>query len=172
MPLDLPCNDDRELRELMLDEVEYDVMRDNLYTSRKFNDLGNELYLPLLVDAIESGDDSSLAQALWDSACFEGDATRHDATVAAQDEMNRFCMRAISRKALDFGETQVEIYRARPSQNPRPESQQLVGTRVNAKKVLDGLRRNDRDHPVEGLGEPNSGLSVRLVKELSTMRGS
>jgi hypothetical protein len=169
MPLDLPCNDDRELRELMLDEVEYDVMRDSLYTSRNFNDLGDELYLPLLVDAIESGDDSSLAQALWDSGCFEDNATRHDATVAAQDEMNRFCIRAVCRKAMDLGEAEVEIYRARPSQNPRPESQQLVGTRVDAKKVLDGLRTNDRDHPVEGLGEPNSGLSVRLVKELSKM---
>ena len=58
----------------------------------------------------------------------------------------------------------VEVYRARLSLEPRPESTELEGHRLGAREVLDQLRGLTIGEPmIPRLCRVNSGLSIRLV---------
>ena len=46
---------------------------------------------------------------------------------------------------------------------PRPESERLVGIRLDPQVVLDDLRVTKGVEPSTGLALPNSGLTVRLL---------
>jgi hypothetical protein len=85
------------------------------------------------------------------------------ARTIAEEEFNRFYMRAVCRLALEEGVHDVEVYRARASRHPRPESEELIGKRLNAQALLDDLReRTGTDTLLRVPPGPNSGLSVRL----------
>jgi hypothetical protein len=86
------------------------------------------------------------------------------ARMLTEGDFNRYYMRGLSRRAIDEGRQVVEVYRARLSLEPRPESAQLEGNRLPANDVLEYLRgQRATDAGVTPLGRPNSGLSVRLV---------
>jgi hypothetical protein len=58
----------------------------------------------------------------------------------------------------------LKVYRARYSENPRYESEQKIGSFVDAEKLLADLRNNIGIDTHLGVpGGPNSGLSVELV---------
>ena len=81
----------------------------------------------------------------------------------AEGEFNRLYARGVCRRAIAQGIEEVTIYRAKDVSNPRPESEMKIGTRVNAKLLLEDLRTHQGVDPALGLpGGPNSGLSVRL----------
>jgi uncharacterized protein YabN with tetrapyrrole methylase and pyrophosphatase domain len=86
------------------------------------------------------------------------------ARLLAEGDFNRYYMRGVALRAIDEGRQIVEVYRARLSLEPRPDSAEAEGQRLPAKEVLDYLRGTVNDAP-QGvrLGRPNSGLSVRLV---------
>ena len=76
----------------------------------------------------------------------------------------RYYMRGVSLRAIEEGRQILEVYRARLSLEPRPESAELEGTRIPAAELLDHLRGPlSADPHVAPLGRTNSGLSVRLV---------
>jgi hypothetical protein len=82
----------------------------------------------------------------------------------AEGEFNRYYMRGLALRAIEEGRQVVEVYRARLSLEPRPESVELEGQRLPAREVADYLRgTTGTDSPAAALGRPNSGLSVRLV---------
>jgi hypothetical protein len=58
----------------------------------------------------------------------------------------------------------IEVYRARLSLEPRPESEQIEGQHLPAREILEYLRggRTSAPGPMR-LARPNSGLSIRLV---------
>jgi hypothetical protein len=58
----------------------------------------------------------------------------------------------------------VEVYRAKPVQDPRPRSRQIIGTRIDAQRLLGDLRAHPGgiDSALGVPAGPNSGLSVRL----------
>ena len=86
------------------------------------------------------------------------------ARMVAEGDFNRYYMRGVSLRAIDEDRQVVEVYRARLSLEPRPESAELEGRRLPARAVLDQLRGLASDEPAAApLGRPNSGLSVRLV---------
>ena len=86
------------------------------------------------------------------------------ARMVAEGDFNRYYMRGVCLRAIEEGRQVVEVYRARLSLEPRPESAELEGQRLPARAVLDWLRGQPSDDPaVTPLGRPNSGLSVRLV---------
>jgi hypothetical protein len=86
------------------------------------------------------------------------------ARLLAEGDFNRYYMRGVALRAIEEGRQILEVYRARLSLEPRPESAQLEGTRVHAAEVLDHLRGPmSADPSVGALGRTNSGLSVRLV---------
>jgi hypothetical protein len=73
-------------------------------------------------------------------------------------------MRGVAERAIAEGRQVVEVYRARLSLSPRPESAGLEGNRLPAREVLDHLTGDfDPDRATAALGRSNSGLSIRLV---------
>jgi hypothetical protein len=86
------------------------------------------------------------------------------ARMVAEGDFNRYYMRGVCLRAIDEQRQVVEVYRARLSLEPRPESAELEGRRLPARALLDWLRGGSSDDPAAtALGRPNSGLSVRLV---------
>ena len=72
-------------------------------------------------------------------------------------------MRAICRIALSQGIEEVEIYRAKQSREPRSSSQVQIGSKIDARELLDELRNTSEFGSKSFLiGLPNSGLSVKL----------
>lgn len=82
----------------------------------------------------------------------------------AEGDFNRYYMRGVALRAIDENRQVVEVYRARLSVEPRPESAELEGKRLDAAAVLAYLRGEESSDPsVTALGRPGSGMSVRLV---------
>lgn len=166
-------NLDARTRRYMLEEVDRDVAAGTLYIGRLLNDSGKRDYPGLLKTAIESGNDATLAEALRIGGRFRPAERRRDgsepttrsnaAEMLAEGEFNRFYIRGVCRRAIDDGISEIEVYRARYSENPRDESAHLVGKRYVPADVLDDLRANPGRAPKLGVPPgPNSGLSVRL----------
>jgi hypothetical protein len=172
-------NLDDRTRGLMLDEVEYDIANNQLHISPFLSGQGQRDYANLLRDAIQNGNDETLAQSLREhrrivrtqprrlpkAGGYSIAATPENAAeVLAESEFNRYYIRALARRAIEDGISELVIYRAKPVQNPRPESEARVETSLSPQELLEDLRSHPGDEP-PGLGVPsgpNSGLSVRL----------
>lgn len=82
----------------------------------------------------------------------------------AEGDFNRYYMRGVALRAMDEEREVVEVYRARLSLEPRPESEEIEGQTLPARDVLDYLRgKRSMDPTTLRLARPNSGLSIRLV---------
>lgn len=177
MALYLENLDDRT-RGLMLDEMEYDIANNQLHISPFLSGQGQRDYANLLREAIQSGNDETLAQSLREHRRILRTLPRRNpkggysisttpenaAQVLAESEFNRYYIRALARRAIEDGIPELVIYRAKPVANPRPESEARVETTLPAQELLDDLRSHPGDEP-PSLGVPsgpNSGLSVRL----------
>lgn len=168
---------DDATRQHMLAELERDLKTDNLYLGKYLSAAGETEYPKLLREAIESGTDDSLAAALTAPGLFKSHYEKkkpsggftnakvpHTANrTLAEGEFNRFYLRGICLRALAEGTNSIEIYRARASSNPRTESEEMIGTRLNATVLLNDLRVNTGVDLALGLPPgPNSGLSGRV----------
>jgi hypothetical protein len=177
MALYLENLDDRT-RQLMLEEMEYDVANNQLHISPFLSGQGQRDYANLLREAIQSGNDETLAENLREHRRILKTLPRRNpkggysisaipenaAQVLAESEFNRYYIRALALRALEEGITELVIYRAKPVSNPRPESEARIETTLSAQELLDDLRSHPGDEPPT-LGVPsgpNSGLSVRL----------
>ena len=171
MPMDF-ANLDAATRGFMMKEVGLDIARNKLYLSGRLNVLGRDEYPNLLRMAIKAYDDAWLADQLRERRSLasigdrKGQPVRIPVTAAdtlAESEFNRFYIRGLSARAAHEGIEDVEIYRAKTVAQPRPESVQLIGRRINAVELLTALRNAPGSRPALGLAlRPNSGLSVRL----------
>jgi len=168
-------NLDEKTRKFMLNELEQDVASNKLYLSPRLNDAGRRNYENLLRSAIQKGDDVSLANSLAgmfkdyeQRAKKSGGYTTAKVPITASEtlaegEFNRFYCRGVCRRAQEEGLDEVEVYRAKAVQNPRPESQVLVGSKIKADRLLHDLRTNiGVDTALRVPAGPNSGLSIRL----------
>jgi hypothetical protein len=89
------------------------------------------------------------------------------AETLAEGEFNRFYVRALCRRQMS-GDGQLVVHRAKQVQNPRPESEALIGTSPNAGKLLDDLRNNPGVEPALGVPKgPNSGCPYRSSRPSS-----
>jgi hypothetical protein len=177
MPL-LYQNLDPTTRRYAVEELDRDVGAQALMTSDRLRPGSAEEYRKLLRDALAYYDDQWLEDRLRPLlVSFElrrtpsgGQTTArvpdNAARLMAEGEFNRYYMRGLSRRALAEGLGELEVYRARLSEQPRAESARLEGERVRAVELLADLRagggEEDHDGPPLPLGRPNSGLSVRL----------
>ena len=171
-------NLDERTRQLMLEEMQYDIDNHQLHISPFLSGQGQRDYENLLRDALQSGTDETLAQNLREhrrilrtlprrnpSGGYSITATAENAAqVLAESEFNRYYIRALARRAIDDGIPELVIYRAKPVANPRPESEARIETAVPAQELLEDLRSHPGDErPALGVPSgPNSGLSVRL----------
>ena len=172
-------NLDERTRQLMLDEMEYDIAHNQLHISPFLSGQGQHDYANLLREAIQSGTDESLAENLRahrrilrtlprrqpKSGGYSIAATPENAAeVLAESEFNRYYIRGLARRAMEDGISELVIYRAKPARNPRPESEARVETSLSPQEILEDLRSHPGDEPPR-LGVPsgpNSGLSGRL----------
>jgi hypothetical protein len=171
-------NLDDRTRQLMLEEVEYDVANNQLHISPFLSGQGQRDYTNLLRESIQTGNDETLAQNLREhrrilrtlprrnpKGGYSISATPENAAqVLAESEFNRYYIRALARRAMEDGISELVIYRAKPVNNPRPDSEARVETTLPPADLLEDLRSHPGDEPPT-LGVPsgpNSGLSVRL----------
>jgi hypothetical protein len=171
-------NLDERTRELMLEELDYDEERNQLHISPYLSNQGVYDYPALLRRALTEGDPESLAAALSEQRRIARTSDRRKpsggytivtipenaAEMIANDAYNRYYIRAVARRALEEGKQQVVVYRARPVDTPREESEERLETTVDAAALLEDLRRNTgADRPEMGIPSgPNSGISVYL----------
>ena len=170
-------NLDSTTRNFMEKEFESDVKEQKVYLSNRLTDSGKDRYLELLREAIKNSDSSSLVSNLQSENLFrdqeeytkrsgERGIRRVPVTTPqtlGEGEFNRYYIRGLCQRAISEDRQDVEIYRAKEVNNPRAESEEMVGTRLNAKKLLEDLRQNIGVDPCLGLPPgPNSGLSVKF----------
>jgi hypothetical protein len=170
-------NLDARTRQLMLDEMELDISQNKLTISPYLSGQGVRDYPPLLRQAIESGNDDGLAAALRQQRRLLRSYTRrtpghgfatvsvpHNAAeVVAESEFNRYYIRALALRAIENGVHELVVVRARPVEQPRPQSEALVETTLDPAEILEDLRSHPGESPRLGVpAGPGSGLSVRL----------
>jgi hypothetical protein len=177
MALYLENLDDRT-RQLMLDELEYDLAHHQLHISPFLSGQGQQDYAHLIREAIQNGTDQTLAEELKAHRRINRTQPRRQpkggysiastpenaAEILAESEFNRYYIRGVACRAIEDGIPELVIYRAKPAKNPRPESEARVETTISPQDLLDDLRAHPGDEPPT-LGVPacpNSGLSVRL----------
>lgn len=168
---------DAQTRELMLEELEYDLDRNQLHISPYLSGQGVHDFARLLREAMDNGDEATLAEALGQMRRIARTAHRrlpdggynivtvpyNAAEMIADDAFNRYYIRAVCRRALAEGEDEVVVYRARPVGRPRPRSEELLETAVNPAELLEDLRQHSGEKSELGIpGGPNSGISVYL----------
>jgi hypothetical protein len=162
-----------EVRKLMKEEVEFDLKRDGLAKSKRFNDEGNSRYSKILFKNIENGDEETLGSELLGlfktkeiSRDKKGNAIEKDVPsdankVIASTEFNRFYMRALCVFALKNSKD-LEVYRAKDSVVHRSGSDSLEGAKIeDVQEALSVLRDNKEYYNF--IAKPNSGLSLKLV---------
>lgn len=168
---------DERVRALMLEEVALDEANHTLHISPYLSGQGIHDYPQLLKEAIRHGNEETLAEQLSQQRRTSRTAHRRStaggytivtvprnaAETIANDAFNRYYIRALCRVALEDGIEALIIYRAKPVEVPRPESEELVETAVDPVSLLHDLRSHTGEEPGLGVpGGPNSGLSVRL----------
>lgn len=167
------------IRLLMVEELDLDISRNKLYQGKRLTTFGLQGWASALRIAFEAGNDTTLESWLSQPGRLETTEqyTRDGITRSrkvpvtaartfAEGEFNRFYIRAVCRQAMNQRTGVVTAYRARYSENPRPESIAIEGRQFNAESVLMDLRENTSVDGVNtALGMPsgpNSGMSVRL----------
>jgi hypothetical protein len=168
-----------DVRSNMLSEVERDVAEGTLYISARLNERGQEGYLALLREAIQSHDDSWLATNLRAQGYFNATYIRRKPSggytqaampndaheTLAEGEFNRFYIRGLCLYAIQQGVSELEVYRAKAVARPRWESESRIGARVNPETLLNDVRTHPGVDTALGLpAGPNSGLSVRIPR--------
>lgn len=163
-------------KEKMIDEFTEDIKAGNLYLSKRFTPNGGAYYQKIMPNHIQNGSDDSLAEDLKSNNSF---LTHEDRKTAkgvskvkvpetasqtfAEGEFNRFYIRGLCLRAISEGK-KIIIYRGRFSENPRSESEALIGMEVDPSNLLNDLRANTGVDTALGLPPgPNSGLTVELA---------
>lgn len=172
MPFDFK-NLDARTRKYMLEELESDISAGTLYSSNRFSEAGDKAYPDLMREAIQNGDDASLAQALSASEYWKAEEprTKPKITMAdtpvtraetfAEGQFNRYYTRGLCLRAIDDKVNALIIYRAKAVDKPRPDSEDTIGSQLDPQELLDGQRARVTDaHKLAW--KPNSGLSVHL----------
>lgn len=168
-------NLDPTTRRYALAELERDLESGTFRAPERLRPTAAAEYQRLLSEAIRYYDDLWLEERVGELLVdFEvrrtpsgGQTTaklpRMAARMLAEGGFNHYYMRGVCLRAIEEGRQVVEVYRARLSLEPRPESAELEGRRLPARELLDHLRGVAELPAAAPLGQPNSGLSVRLV---------
>lgn len=171
-----PDLDDR-VRELMLEEINADEKAGALYFSGKLSSAGRRDYPAHLREAARAGTEVTLADRLRQPGQLNPRQApqQRGRTVSvpkmpenaeetlAEGEFNRFYIRALCLRALETGRDTVIVHRAKVVAEPRPGSEERVGTEIQARALLEDLRESIGKTPRFKLPEAGSGLSVRLA---------
>ena len=175
MALHLPHLDEAT-RKHILAEIESDIENGSLYISPRLTEECSVLYAGILKDAAMSGNEETLAAELSKTGrlkTHEPRKTKNGTTMVkvpvtahqtlGEGEFNRFYMRGLCARAKKEGHSHVLVYRAKHVENPRAESEVLIGTTLEVDALLSDLRTHIGTDTALGLPPgPNSGLCIRL----------
>ena len=146
---------DDKTRTFMLAAIEDADRIGNIYYSTRFNDTGRREWLWLLKQAAREHDAQWLADQVENNHLMrelEGGRSPQGsylvkhipqeaaAQTLAEGQFNRFYMLGLCRRARAEGVTHLEVYRARETSSPRPESQAMIGKLISVAEVEDQLR--------------------------------
>ena len=174
MPLNYR-NLDQRTRALAATELASDIAAKAIYMSPRLSAKGAGSWPSLLSEAIAFHDDTWLANEVRHGGLMNTHEERRKpkggTTVAqvpatapdtlAEGEFNRYYVRGLCLRAIEDKLPHVEVYRARHSENPRPESQVLIGKHFSPDALLNDIRTSPGVEPALGVQPgPNSGLSV------------
>lgn len=168
-------NLNEQTRLAMISEVKTDIDRKTIYYSKRFTKYGRIKYLALLLDAVKSGNEQTLAKSIKFNYCFvetekregksgviQANIPKNANQVFAESEFNRFYIRALAKIAISTNRS-LTVYRAKQSKMPRSESETQIGKTIDSVNLLYDLRNNIGTDTALGLPAGlNSGLSVRL----------
>jgi hypothetical protein len=168
---------DETTRRYMLEELSLDIKENLVNYSSYFNEAGKTIWLEKFSEAIQKYDDDWLALQLKQNGCFldkksfttkSGRISSRSvpytaAETFAEGEFNRLYMRAICSQALK-GAGKVVVYRGKSVDNPRQDSESKIGNEISANELLVDLRTSPGRGTRLGIGEANSGLSVKLIR--------
>jgi hypothetical protein len=162
---------DNVTRSYMLAEFDSDVSDGTLYESAVVRASRTADYVDAQRRALESGDPETLAVDIATSGMLESvqaNGNRVNAEAASKrlsaGQYGAYYARAVSARAVDEG-TQVVVYRARESSNPRPGSDAKVGMVLSPVELLADLRSNSSSPAgFSVLPEVNSGITVQLIQ--------
>jgi hypothetical protein len=167
---------DAMTRQKMVEEFNHDLQNNNLYLSKRFTLDGKAYYPQKLPQHLQDGNDDSLAIDLMNANCFLTHEDRQTvkgiikvkvpetaSQTFSEGEFNRYYIRGVCLRAISEGK-KILIYRGRNSENPRKESEAMIGTFLDPASLLIDLRNNIGVDTVLGLPPgPNSGLTTELV---------
>lgn len=174
MPLNYR-NLDQRTRSLAIQELASDCAGKSIYICPRLTQLGVQSWPSLLEKALTSHDDEWLANSIRQNGILNSHEQRKKpnggfttakvpvtaAQTLSEGEFNRYYVRGLCLRAIEDNLAHVEVYRARHSDNPRPESQAIIGKRFNPSTLLNDLRNSPGVEPTLGVPPgPNSGLSV------------
>jgi tRNA splicing endonuclease len=170
---------DESVRSCMVQELDADLQAGRLYASPRLNDTGKQKWPVILREALLQHDDVWLADALRSAELLNSSVPRHNrdgsvsmtrmpdnaADTLAEGEFNRFYARGLCVQVLASRGAEVEVYRGKDVQSPRPESEVMIGKRLPATQLLDDLRQSiGVDTAMRLPPGPNSGLTVRRIQ--------
>ena len=169
-------NLDPATRRFAIAELDSDLESGAFHASERLRPTAIADYQHLLREAVRYYDDLWLEQHAADLLVEVESRTSRAGTqttarvpemaarMLAEGDFNRYYMRGVALRALEEDRRVVEVYRARLSLDPRPESAEVEGQRLPAGDVLEYLRgQRSEESATARLGRPNSGLSIRLV---------
>ena len=163
-------NLDNRTREFMVSEINWAIKNNAIYYSTRFIDNQEKKWQELLLEAATNYDEHWLVSQIENNLMlkdFESalKTTKHVPNTASETfaggQFNRYYVLGLSQRAIEENKNTLEIYRAKESQNPRQESELLIGQKLNASELIEQLRPVDSSVKSELL-KPNSGLSVKL----------
>ena len=161
-------------RKMMIDEINYDILRGSIYLSNYLTDDGKLEWASLLMQAAATGSDDTLAHQLQTNGHIRQLAERrtkngmsmvrvpHSAhETMAEGEFGRYYVRGLCRRAIADGIATLVVYRAKAVMQPRLGSEEKIGTHIDPKIILTDLRETVGVEPLLGLPPgPNSGLTL------------
>jgi hypothetical protein len=168
-------NLDETTRAAMLEAIDEAERSNNIYYSTRFNEAGNRQWLPLLRQAAQEHNEHWLAYQLEANGLMKGFEGAHKpsggytikhvphtaAETMAQGQFNRFYILGLCKRARAEGISDLVVYRAQESADPRLESETLIGARLSVDEIESQLKETRASFKSQ-LVKPNSGISVKL----------
>lgn len=165
-------------KKFMLKEIEFDKENNGFYLSNFLN-VQVKTVSPSLLEESSQHNDAWLEQEILNRGLLATHYSKRkpkstDMTQAkvphtaaqtlAEGEFNRLYARDLSSRAKAEEIEFVEAYRVKYSENPRPESQAVIGKKFRLEEIFEDLCNNPGVETSLGVLGTNSGITIKLIK--------
>jgi hypothetical protein len=164
--VDTKLSDLEDVRELMEQELDRDILSKKLYFSTFMPEDKKGNYIELCRVQFKTGSELTINKEVSSLLTIARSANGRKRPVDAhitfgEGEFNRYYMRAVCLLAQNIGK-KVLAYRYKKPLQARSSSEAIIGKVFEPQEVLNELRLIPGSPTKFGLGEPNSGISLKL----------